>query len=111
MKRIDIPIPKSCSSYVTAKKKIEKVIHESGATVSREGTLATYKDSLHWHIKHPDFKKSGVLEITFAVIKDQPQLWLTIHENRQGEWTNQIYPEFAEKLKKYFNKEGTNLSF
>ena len=103
MKRIDIPIPKSCSSYVTAKKKIEKVIHESGAIVSREGTLSTYKNSLHWHIQHPNYKKSGTLEITFAVIKDQPKLWLAIHENRQGEWANQFLPEFAEYLRREFH--------
>ncbi len=102
MKRIDIPIPLKRVSYGTARKQVRKVIREFGAAVSMEGTLAAYEDCLHWHIKHPDFKKSGVLEITFAIIQEQPKLWLTIHENRQGEWVNQIYPEFAERLQQEF---------
>lgn len=62
---------------------IEMVCAREGLVVAREGTLAMYPGSIHWHLRRPAV--AGTLEVTFW--PEQCRVWVSVQHQRAAPWT------------------------
>jgi hypothetical protein len=62
---------------------VEACVAAAGLRVTLKTTLAQYPGSVHWHVKQG--RERGILEMTWW--PQERRLWLAVHANRAGEWT------------------------
>ena len=73
---------------------IETCCRDAGLIRSLKGTLAQYPGCIHWHWKRR--REPGTLEVTLWPRENR--LWLSIHTNRSGGWTEAAAPALRENL-------------
>ena len=66
---------------------VEKIVEQTCTSrklhMTVKVSLRSYPGSVHWHFRKA--AKSGTLEVTFW--EQERRLWLSVHVNREGEWT------------------------
>ncbi len=58
---------------------------DRGLVLSVETSLKSYPGSVHWHFKKE--KERGTIEVTYW--RHGSRLWISVHSNRQGDWTGE----------------------
>ena len=66
---------------------IERAFAECGLSALLRGSLKSYPDSVHWHLR-PDRERSGVLEVTVWGLGRRA--WMSVHANRQAKWIDDM---------------------
>ena len=84
MTEIELPVP-ALASWQTLSQIVEQCCAAEGLIVTLRGTLATYRGSIHWHLKRPGCR--GVLEATLW--PEGRCVWFSIHDNRRGDWMDE----------------------
>ena len=73
---------------------VETVCEGQQLTVGPRTTLTSYPGCVHWHWKRG--RERGTLEVTFW--PETNRLWVSVHANRVGNWTEQAALTVTEKL-------------
>ncbi|MEM9432360.1 MAG: hypothetical protein AAGA12_00450 [Pseudomonadota bacterium] len=73
---------------------VNDVCMQEGLVLQMKTSLKKYPGCTHWHFKRPDAR--GIVEVTWwpeATEKSASRLWLSIHGNRQADWTFELMPK------------------
>jgi hypothetical protein len=76
---------------------IENVATNHGLFATMKDTLKQFPGCIHWHYKRG--KERGVLEITLW--PQEPRAWISIHDNRKGEWMESVIPALLEHFRSF----------
>lgn len=95
MIEIELSIPDGLNTK-TAVRIVEDVCAANGLTCALKGTLASYPNSIHWHVKQG--KQKGTLEITWW--EREHRLWFKVARGRTNQWISESIPILKEQLEK-----------
>lgn len=73
---------------------LEATCESHGLVIADAGTLNSFPGSHHWRLRRA--KMPGVLEVTYR--QGETQVWVSVHDNRDGGWARQACPKFARAL-------------
>jgi hypothetical protein len=90
---IDIPLAAG-TTPAQVKESIQGACRALGLTITREGSLAGYPGSIHWHIKFG--REKGTLELTTWLPK--PPLWAKIQAGRRADWIDRLLPQLTHQI-------------
>gem|GEM_PF-2100170 len=77
-----------------AERRIEAVADELGLKTALKGALKSHRGCIHWHFQKPGAR--GTLEVT--LLADRRNGWLSVHDNRTGDWVAETLAEFLRRL-------------
>lgn len=97
MTEIEVPIT-SRTPWEVLSEILERCFTAEGLTITMRGTLASYRGSIHWHLKHPGCP--GTLEATLWTPKRR--VWFSIHDNRRADWMDRT----VERLRAAIGREA-----
>jgi hypothetical protein len=99
MRNLEVNFPQNCD-LEQIDQIIESLCTQQGLTRKIKSTLRSYPGSTHWHYKKG--YERGTLEITLW--PKESRIWLSIHDNRRGSWTDgsarRLATAISEALKK-----------
>lgn len=73
---------------------LEAICDWHSLVIADAGTLKSFPGSRHWHLRRA--KMPGVMEVTYR--QEANQLWVSVHDNRDGGWARRACPNFARAL-------------
>ena len=92
---IDLP---SYVGSLMVEQAVNSVCEVAGLSVGLQTTLASYPGCVHWHWKMA--QERGTLEVTFW--PKQNRLWISVHANREANWTDAAALDAAASLQAIF---------
>jgi hypothetical protein len=93
MLHFEVPLPRPAPE--DGESLIETCCRDAGLIQGLKGTLIQYPGCIHWHWKRHG--EPGTLEVTLWPRENR--LWLSLHANRFGAWTEAAAPALRETLR------------
>ena len=100
MRNLEVDIPQGCN-LKGADWIIRLLCKKEGLSMKTRGTLKSYPGSTHWHFNRRSEK--GTLEVTLW--PKESKIWFSIHDNRNGTWTDEVVDRLAVAARKAFESK------
>ena len=90
----EVRVPEGFSSWAQLEKDAMAIAERLELSAGPRQTLRTLPESVHYHFRRE--KETGTLELT--IWPGESRVWLTVHANRAGRWTDPAADEMAHAL-------------